>query len=128
VPANEPRHRDEEVLREELRAPDDDEDERDPEAERAEGVSGLLAEARGERRGDRRKRDDAEDDVEARYERGRREFQPPAIQSAPALLAGALEDLVGLGRGGDLLGDPTAVPARQRRYPGASSSCAIMRR
>jgi hypothetical protein len=79
VPAHEARHGDEEVLREELRAPDDDEDEGDPEAERAERVGGLLAEARRERRRDRGQRDDAEDDVEAGDERRRRELQPSAL-------------------------------------------------
>jgi hypothetical protein len=77
-------------------------------------VGGLLAEARRERGCDRGERDDAEDDVEAGHERRRRELQARALQAAPALLARALEDLVGLGGSGDLGGDPTPLPARPR--------------
>jgi hypothetical protein len=104
--------RDEEVLGEELRAADDEEDEGDAEAERAERVRGLLAEERLERGRDRCERDDAEDDVEARDERRRRELQPRALQAAPALLARAAEDLVGFGWGRDLGRDARPLPAR----------------
>ena len=63
--------RDEEVLGEELRAPDDDEDERDPEEQRADEVRRARTERRRHQRGDGGDRDDAEDDVEAGDERGR---------------------------------------------------------
>jgi hypothetical protein len=101
VAAGQPGHRDEEVLREELRAADDDEDERDAEAERAEEVADVLAEARRQRRRDRRERDDPEDDVEAGDECRRRQLEARSLQAPPALGAGALEDLVRLWRGGD---------------------------
>jgi hypothetical protein len=112
VPLREPRDRDEEVLGEELRAADDEEDEGDPEPERAERMGRLLADAGRERGRDRGERDDAEDDVETSDERRRREFEPRSLQAPPALLACTREDLMWLGRSRDLAGDATPLPAR----------------
>jgi hypothetical protein len=113
VPPREPRDRDEEVLGEELRAADDEEDEGDPESERAQRMGRLLADAGRERGRDRGERDDAEDDVEAGDERRRGELEPRALQAPPALLARAREDLVWLWGRRDLGGDATPLPARR---------------
>jgi hypothetical protein len=57
--------RDEEVLGEELAAPDDQEDEADPEAECAEDMRNVRAEAVLDLRSDEREDGDPGDDVEA---------------------------------------------------------------
>src|SRR5918911_730775 len=85
--------RDEEVLGEELRLADDDEDEADPERGRAHEVAELR---RGDRPGHERERDDAEGDVEAADERGRDELDDRPGETPLSLLPRPRVDLLGL--------------------------------
>jgi hypothetical protein len=89
--------RDEEVLGEQLAAADDQEDEADAEAERAEDVRGMLAEVVLELRRDHREQDDAGDDVEARGERRRHLLEHRTREAALALFLRPLVDRLRLG-------------------------------
>src|SRR5919204_6114443 len=94
--AVEPGDRDEEVLREELRAPHEDEDEGEPERDRAGEVREGAAEVRpGQRCGEPERRN-AERDVEATDERRCGEFDRGAGEPATSLFTGARKDFLRL--------------------------------
>ena len=92
VAAVQSRDRDQEVLGEELRSADDDEDEADAERDCAGYTTFLPA----DRRRDERIRDDAERDVEAADERGRGELHEGSRQPPAPLATCPLVDLLGL--------------------------------
>jgi len=90
------RHRDQEVLGEQLRSADRQEDESDAEGERAEHVRGVLRHHLGEGPGGHHEREQAQRHVEAAEQTGRREDGHRPGQAALTIFEAFLPDLTRL--------------------------------